>query len=367
MINSVSNIAQVSSGTIEVSSANIKRILPDLNSLVKIEVLEPIKESTFRITVNGSVFIANLPILAKKGEEFFANVINHNPFTLKLNSLSQQALGSLYAQLMTDFGLDKNILTKDLFGKINAFGKSISKTKMKKFEEFLKELGSDFDENQMFLLINLIWQDSSLDQNEIKSVFKKFLSTSFENVVIAIYLKLKELNSLNLPSSIYDLLNNTFMFSEDDLNNPTKVKLLKSKDAEIANLMNLVNDEIYLLQNQKDALKELFELIIKYQIQKEVYASCSVNPDFIIEKNESTFSPVVYFVSINGTSVNVNIKFLLERFEANFAIVNEHLVLKRNEQKIYKGMENILLRIFNLASFIYDEIVVTKYSIDRVA
>lgn len=367
MINSISNIAQVSNGTIEVNSVNLKRVLPDLNSLVKIEVLEPIKDNTFKITVNGSVFIANLPVLAKKGDMFFANVFSQNPFTLKLDSFSQHALGNLYSQLLSDFGLDKNIITKDLFGKINSFGKTLSKSKMKRFEEFLKELGTEFDENQMYLLINLIWKDSLTDFNEIRNVFRKFFSTSFESIIVALYQKVKELNSLNLPQSIYDTINNTLMFSSEDYNNPSKIKLLKRKDDEIVNLMNLVYSEEYLLDNQKEVLNQFFELLLKYQIQKDVYLSCSVYPDFVFEKSETSFSPVVYFVSINGSGINVNIKFLLERIEANFAAVNDHLVLKRNEEKIFKGLEDKLLKIFNFASFVYEEIVVSKFSIDRVA
>lgn len=367
MINGVSNIAQVSNGTIEVNPVNLKRALPDLNSLVKIEVLEPVKDSTFRITVNGSVFIANLPILAKKGDEFFANVFGHNPFTLKLDGFSQTAMNNLYAQLLTDFGLDKNILTKEIFGKINSFGKSFSKAKMKRFEEFLKELGLEFDENQLFLLVNLIWNDSPKDFDEIKSVFKKFFSTSFENLVAAIYQKMKELNTLNLPNRIYDELNKTFMLEENDYNNPAKVKLLKSKDEEIVNLMNSIDSEEYLLQEHKRGLNEFFELIVKYQIQKEVYSTFNVFPDFIFEKNENDFAPVIYFVSLNGNSVNVTIKFLLDRLEANFAAVTDHLVLKRNESKIFKGLEEKLLKIFNFSSFVYEEITANKYSIDRVA
>ena len=299
MISAISNITQTNPGIININAGGSSvGNLPDINSTALLNVLEKFN-NTYKVLINGKVFQTQLPVNVERGDELLAKVLQQYPFTLALdkfeNLLTAEA-GALLS-LLEKLNLSKSALSEKILRHVIANKKSLTKSKLEKIIAYVEKQGVDFDESQLVLLINLIWDNSHEGFNDISNSYHKIFDISFERLSAEIFESLLRLNRLNLPEEIYFKLNATMIFDYENEAHEFNLLSVGDKTDEFLALARIIEDE-----SEKNALpipsilelEVLQGLLIKYILQKAVYNRYNIYPEFVIIKFKSRLELITY-------------------------------------------------------------------------
>ena len=298
MISAVTNIANTFSGTINVAAGSVAGKLPDVNSTALLNVIEKLDKS-YRVLINGKVFQAQLPINAEKGDDILAKVLQQNPFTLSLDkfgNLLAQDSTAIYS-LLEKLSLVKNALSEKVLRNVIAAKKSLTKTKLEKLINYMEKAAVDFDETQIVILINLIWDNPNESFNDVTKSYNKIFDISFEKLCEEIFESLLILNSLNLPQNIYNKINDVMIFEFNNEADKLSLISLGDKSDEFLSLTRLIESEIakdYLSAASISSLEVFQSLLIKYILQKAIYNKYSIYPEFTVVKSNDNLDLLNY-------------------------------------------------------------------------
>jgi len=201
MIGRIENINS-SIGEVKIVASRVRKNLPQLNSLVKIEVLEKLK-SNYKILVDGELYQSKLPIKANSGEIMLAQLVNMNPLTLRLDSFigSQMLSDGMAGLILKSLGLGKTEIAEKLILELLKSKKHPSKEKIKQFVDFAGSSLTSLDELQFSLLAAIIWDDKSYNSgSEKRAVFSSIFDISFWDLAEQIFQTVLFLNAANLSS-----------------------------------------------------------------------------------------------------------------------------------------------------------------------
>ena len=137
MINQITNTIFTNAAALNMLQQNSSQNLPDLNSLVLLQVLDKIGNN-YKILINGILFQSKLPLSLKVGEETIAKVISQNPFSLKLNDLlkAKYLTSENISLLLSLLGIEQNEKSISFVKELLSHKQSLRKSKIKKALEF---------------------------------------------------------------------------------------------------------------------------------------------------------------------------------------------------------------------------------------
>ncbi len=293
MIGRIENINS-SIGEVKIVASRVRKNLPQVNSLVKIEVLEKLK-GNYKILVDGELFQSKLPIKAKAGDVMMAQLVNLNPVTLKLDSFSgvQLAAAGTVGLILKELGITKTELSEKLIAELLKRHKHLSKEKIERFLDFTGNSLTSLDELQLQVLIALIWDDSdTYSFTEKRNVFSRIFDISFWDLTDRIFAEIVSLNSSNLPEEILKFIDEKMIFDYGEFESK---KVLSGISAKVRNYIELTDfveakaaDDLFGVSSG-ESLTRLSELLVKYVLQKAMLNKYKIYLDFIIARNENGF------------------------------------------------------------------------------
>jgi hypothetical protein len=286
MIGRIENINS-SIGEVKIVASRVRKNLPQLNSLVKIEVLEKLK-SNYKILVDGELYQSKLPIKANSGEIMLAQLVNMNPLTLRLDSFigSQMLSDGMAGLILKSLGLGKTEIAEKLILELLKSKKHLSKEKIKQFVDFAGSSLTSLDELQFSLLAAIIWDDKSYNSgSEKRAVFSSIFDISFWDLAEQIFQTVLFLNAANLSSRFYERLNEKLIFSPESFESEKILSGISGKAKAYVELSDFIEEESVgnlLLPEVKKSLERLNELLIKYVLQKALLNKYNFYVDFAI-------------------------------------------------------------------------------------
>ncbi len=291
MIGRIENINS-SIGDVKIVASRVRKNLPKLNSLVKIEVLEKLK-GKYKILVNGELYQSKLPIKASERDIIMAQLINLNPVTLKLDAFNANQLvtSGAIGIILKELGITKTTLAEKLIEKLLKTNKHLSKEKIKRFLDYAENSHHKLDELQFGLLIAMIWDDSDSGSfTEKRAIFNTIFDISFWSVGNQIYKNVVTLKGLGIPQDLDEMINNKLIFS---CKNFEKEKILSGISSKVRNYIELTDSiEEKISKDFVDAdirinLISLSELLIKYILQKSLLNKYKIYVDFVIANSDN--------------------------------------------------------------------------------
>ena len=316
-------------GSINVKTA--KENMPlQKGMLVNVETLEKAGKQ-YKILINGKLYQSNLPVQMKKGDEFAAKVSSVNPLILAITEFDPGDQAQLKA-LNLLLGLDKSGFKNSLLEKVIAAKRVLSKKKMRKLTEIVEHYGNEIDELQLSLLIHLVWSENDADPQFFDDDFKKVFDISFKELCSKIFEQVKTLIDLKIPGPILQKINNIMIY---DLDKPEAVDMIKDKSKGFIELVSFVDaiagsaDLPYIEINE---LRKFRKLLLKYILQKSVYASAGLYPDFTIVNYHRPYS-LVYFIFMANSGMPDVTKLISELDLKNLGEVKLNSFFVNNEFK----------------------------------
>ncbi len=291
MIGRIENINS-SIGEVKIVASRVRKNLPQLNSLVKIEVLEKLK-SNYKILVDGELYQSKLPIKANAGEVMLGQLVNLNPLTLRLDSFigSQMLNDGMAAIILKSLGLRKTALAEKLIMELLKSKKHLSREKIKQFLDFAGSSLTSLDELQFSILVAIIWDDRSYNsRSEKRAVFSSVFDISFWSLADQIFQNVLFLNGANLSSSFYEKLNEKLIFFPDKFETEKILAGISGKAKAYVELSDFIDEELennLSVSEVRKSLEHLNELLIKYVLQKALLNKYDIYVDFAIVSNSS--------------------------------------------------------------------------------
>jgi hypothetical protein len=307
MINQISNTVFSNSSTAALSQ-NTAQTLPDINSLVSIQVLDK-KGETYKLLISGILFQSKLPFAFSIGEQTIAKVISQNPFSLKLNELLkiQNQTPEKISILLSLLGIENTENNIDFVKELLKNKLSLRKLKINKAIKFIEKSKNHLDELQLNLLVKAYSvEDEYLDylvdnQNSIFII-------PFRDLVKNIFQSVKQLNKDYSTHSITQTIN-AFLVKDLDLNyNPKESNsFLEEKLLELVSyLVQAIKSNSYEYTINK-ILTELQKNLIRLIIQSAVYNYFGLFPSFLIVKKNDDLKLIESNSFNETTSNNTNI------------------------------------------------------------
>jgi hypothetical protein len=286
MIGRIENINS-SIGEVKIVASRVRKNLPQLNSLVKIEVLEKLK-SNYKILVDGELYQSKLPIKANAGEVMLGQLVNMNPLTLRLDSFvgPQMLNDGMAGIILKSLGLEKTEIAEKLILELLKSKKHLSKEKIKQFMDVAGGSLTSLDELQFSLLVAIIWDDKNYNSSsEKRAVFSSIFDISFWDLADQIFRNVLLLNGSNLSSGFYEKLNEKLIFSPDNFESDKVLSGISGKAKAYVELSDFIEEELsanLFLPEVKKSLEHLNELLIKYVLQKALLNKHDIYVDFAI-------------------------------------------------------------------------------------
>lgn len=370
MISSIPNIVNTSTGTININAGSGVGNLPAVNSTALLNVLEKIN-NTYKVLINGKVFQTQLPINVEKGDEVLARVLQQYPFTLALdkfeNLLISDAGGLL--SLLEKLQLAKSALSEKILRLVIANKKALTRSKLEKIIDYIEKAGIDFDESQLVLLINLIWDNSNEGFKDTANSYHKIFDMSFEKLSAEIFESLLRLNRLNLPQEIYFKINEAMIFDYENEAHQFNLVSVGDKSDEFLSLARVIEIEAGKNELTAPALLELEVLqglLIKYILQKAIYNKYSIYPEFVIIKFRSRLELINYRFEKSTNGKEDTYKIFINPDKDRFENTAVHAMM--NTSKLF-GVINSTMANFakiedylcKLNSRIFEEINIDSY------
>jgi len=135
MLRSIVNLSSLHFEPIKSDVEKQASTLFKLNEIVLLNILDKI-ENKYKITINGKLFQAELPLDLLKGESLIAKIVDIKPLTLSLDNISLSNKSVLYI-LLDKIGLEKNQHNIASLETLAATNKILSKSNIEAFAKFL--------------------------------------------------------------------------------------------------------------------------------------------------------------------------------------------------------------------------------------
>lgn len=363
MINNVQNIANVNAVQLTANGKVGVKSLPAINSFVNIEVLEKMNNG-FKILVDGKLFQSKLPVNLSKGDEVFAKVVSHRPFTLGLDNFvpGGKMNAAHLALVLAKLGIKETALSKSVIKNIAANGKPLVKSKLQRLIEYMEVSDITLDEMQMTLLINIIWNDNKDNYKGSLDSFAKIFDVTFEELSRQIFLTILKINDLDYPNELYRRLNDYVIYQLDEAHN--NVIALKDKSNSFLNIAEFTKTlEPALDMVQRKELEHLKKYMLKYVLQKALYGRFDYNPEFAIIKGKKSLELFNYDLNMLSsgdiTTYNINansfesvygelsFSFMINESSCRGKIIGDSESLTRIKGGLEKMKTNISKKINN--------------------
>ncbi len=290
MIGRIENINS-SIGEVKIVASRVRKNLPKINSLVKIEVLEKLK-GNYKILVDGELYQSKLPVKAKAGDIIMGQLANLNPLTIKLDSFSgiELSASGTVGIILKELGLAKTELAEKLITELIKTHKHLSKEKIERFLDFAGNSLTSLDKFQFGLLIAMIWDDGdAYSTREKRAVFSRVFDISFWELSDRIFEEVINLKKLNLPESVEKILDEKTVFDFKEFEEKKVLSGISSKVRSYIELTDFIEEGI--AGNRFDSLTEksfsrLSDLLVKYVLQKALLNKYKIYIDFAIVRND---------------------------------------------------------------------------------
>ncbi len=292
MINKISNTVIVKAASVKINGSGKPKAVPPINSLVTVEVIEKLK-SGYKILVNGSLFQSKLPGKMNVGDLLLAKVINHSPFTITVDSFTPSAAidNDLLSVMLARLEIKETALSKQVLKNVLKGKKLIHKSRIKKLVEYLADSEIKADDLLIGLLINLLWNEDEPELDETLKAVKPIIDMPFEDLCDAI---LKEIEEMQKYSSypVVQKINEMFVFNSSFGKTKTALQSVHDKSKAFIGIVNDPSwkDAEVALADRLNALKKL---MIKYALQKSLYARFGIHPEFVIVKTDEEYALVI--------------------------------------------------------------------------
>ncbi|NOX18812.1 MAG: hypothetical protein GXO87_11095 [Chlorobi bacterium] len=292
MINKISNTVLVKAISVKLTGFGKPKAVPPINSLVNVEVIEKLK-SGYKILVNGSLFQSKLPGKMNIGDIILAKVISHAPFTITVDSFTASAGidNELLSVMLSRLEIKETALSKQVLKNVLKGKKLIHKERIKRLVEYLSDSDMKIDDLLIGLLINLLWSEDDSEAEKTLKEIKPVIDMPFEDLCNLI---LKEIEDMRKYSSYpaVQKINDEFVFNSSFGKSKTALHSVHDKTKAF---IRLVNDPSWRDAELElsDKLNSLKKLMIKYTLQKSLYARFGIYPEFVIVKTEEEFALVI--------------------------------------------------------------------------
>ena len=293
MIGRIENINS-SIGEVKIVASRVRKNLPKINSLVKIEALEKLK-GNYKILVDGELYQSKLPVKVKAGDILMGQLVNLNPLTIKLDSFSgvELSAGGTVGIILKELGLAKTELAEKLITELIKSHKHLSKEKIERFLDFAGSSLTSLDELQFGLLIAMIWDNGdSYSAREKRTVFSRVFDISFWDLADRIFDEIIFLKKSNLPEAIEKELDAKTIFDYEKFEENKVLAGISSKVRSFIELTDFI--EASIVENHFDSTVEksfvrLSDYLVKYVLQKALLNKYKIYVDFIIARNEKGY------------------------------------------------------------------------------
>ena len=346
------------------NSALTKEITPlQKGTIFNVEVLERIGKE-YKILIGGKLFQSKLPVQMQKGDEFAAKISSVNPLVLALTEFDLSEPAKL-KMLISLLGLEKAGLKRLIIEKVLESKKVLYKKKMRKLAEITEHYNNEIDELALSLLIHLIWREEESAQHFFDDDFKKVFDVSFRELCKQIFEQVKLLIDLRIPKPILQKINRNMIYDPDK---PDELDTLKDKSksfVEMISFINAVTGSVDLPFIEINELKKFRKLLLKYIIQKSVYASMGLFPDFTIVNYHNPYKLVYFIFLANDEVTRLISEFELKNFgeiKLNSFFVNKELkgkvIVENNEEYLageLKVLNRVLKKDLNIDSHLFLE------------
>jgi hypothetical protein len=333
MLGEISNSVFPSLGELKLSLQGPARQLPSLNSIVGVTILDK-TDSVFKLLVDGSVFLANLPVSANIGESMLAKVLSQNPFVLSLdgffpfNSIPESIVGTLALKL----GIENSIIACKVIKALVTANKSVSKAKVEEILEHLKNSGSDIDENQLLYLINLSFGGTE--------IFRQFGDSSFEvfreegrGTSEDILSSVSRINAEMPDSHLATLINEAFVININS--GKFSAGKMKRAPSDILQIIGEISRSCAPGTDNSQMFLKLKKELTAYIMQMAWQLKSKCREDFIIVENNGLFSLVRYNIRQSAPNeMNVGYKIHLEFTPEYMGIVKTDLFYTNRSMQI---------------------------------
>ncbi len=292
MINKISNTVLVKALSVKLTGSGKPKAVPSINSLVNVEVIEKLKNG-YKILVNGSLFQSKLPGKMNVGDIILAKVISHSPFTITVDSFTVSAAidGELLSVMLSRLEIKESDLSKQVLKNVLKGKKLVHKSRIKRLIEYLADSEIKADDLLIGLLINLLWSENDSEiEKTLKSV-KPIIDVSFEELCGAILSEVEEMQKYS-SYPVVQMINREFIFNSSFGKSKTALHSVHDKSK---TFIRIVNDSSWKDAELElaDKLNALKKLMIKYALQKSLYAAFGIYPEFVIVKTDEEFALVI--------------------------------------------------------------------------
>ena len=334
MINKIPNIFSFEINPAKAAVKSNLRMLPPVNTFVEIEVLD-VRNNLAKILVDDSLFKTMLPINLPAGETIIAKVAGRSPFTLELNGFNEILKNNDIAMtsLLSKLYVSESASAKNVIGKLVDAKRPLVKSKIRRLLEYINDSDREFDEVELFVLIGIVWENSSDVYERCLDTFDMVFDIDFAELSKRIFESVDRIHRMNLGSEFYLRLNNSivFDFSAGGLND--LMHLLGDKSKIFSELINYI--EFYINNEgmqgyKKEELSALNFLLLKYIMQKAVYGYFGIHPEFVIVGHDDECELINYSFEAAGESENFSLKIQKSLSKKNPGTVKLNGILTKN-------------------------------------
>lgn len=305
--------------------------LPPENSIVDFKILDKIGD-TYKILVKGFLFQAKFPMELLAGDQLMGKVVNHKPFTLMLDNLA--ASGNIPQAFLSDilsrFDLKDSGLAKKLLEAVVKSGKSLVKSRLEKLIELASGYSVVNDELLVNLMINVLWSDENNLSLFKENGFGKVFDLSFDELVKRIAAHFGRIINSESDSVLSELISKNLVVDIFEHNAKINHTLFRNRDDVILEILD------YLAYNGNQGFNrqqnnELRQILSKYLLQKSVYHRFNLARDFILFRDQTEISHIIFSAEIPQNSnvpvIKISVPFNTINREGGF-------ILNITDQKI---------------------------------
>lgn len=297
MIGQVTNIAGADLQILKPADAGSSvKALPVKNSIVAITVLDK-SGSSVKLLVEGSVFLAKLPVSLQTGESLLARVMNLQPFTLSLDSLLQlkNINEGAIAALLGKLQLPESAVSSKVLKAFLASGRPVPKSKLQKLIDLIENEGLQLDDRQMAFLVHVVSTGGEAAYQSLNESSIHIFTNSASSLQEKILSTVEDLHKSSLSGedieSIESLL--TYDISEGSFPGAKELKEAELNTARCIDLIEEMKKRVY-SSGSLSLLTELQTGLTEYVIFKSYSASAGIIPGFMILKSEEGMELLSY-------------------------------------------------------------------------
>lgn len=290
MLQSVKNLSAISADKIILTSSAAKTIIPEINSIVGLQILEKISGG-YKVLIDGKLFQANLPFNFQVNELIIARVINKNPFTLQVNNLLTSDLSRAFLanDIISRFNLKNTSDIQKIVNQIIDSNKPLEKSRMEALVRYLDIFDFQYNDLLFALMIQIAWNNYNDLYKEIASWKKSFFNINLEELLTDLA---KKILFIRENPKIYP---GHFILVENLITDCRNATINYNSNREILYRL-LINCGKY----DDNFNQEFKTLILKFFIQIAIYNYFGIFPEFGFINKGDNLHIVLYFYYMNN-------------------------------------------------------------------